>query len=82
MCARCYSLTSLIIREFGDMYVLSSSAFDGCYHLNGTPDPQYNPDGLKDCYIYVPDHMVTTLQGETNWSRYASQIRPLSSLEE
>lgn len=32
-------------------------------------------------YIYVPDDLVDSYQTATNWSTYASQIKPISELE-
>ena len=62
---RCSALKSLIIREFGANYVLSSNAFLESSIESGTG------------YIYVPRSMVSTLQSATNWSTHASQIRAL-----
>ena len=61
----CSALKSLIIREFGANYVLSSNSFTGSGIANGTG------------YIYVPRSMVSILQSATNWSTYATQIRAL-----
>ena len=61
----CTALKSLIIREFGANYVLSSNSFTGSGIVNGTG------------YIYVPRAMVDILSQSTNWSTYASQIRAL-----
>ena len=33
-------------------------------------------------YIYVPDNLVDSYKTATNWATYASQIKPLSELEE
>ena len=33
-------------------------------------------------YIYVPDNLVDSYKSATNWSTYASQIKPISELEE
>ena len=82
MCYGCYSLTKLIIRTMTTMPVLSSSAFSDCYHFTGTTNSTYNPQGLKDGRIYVPDNMVDRLKQETNWSVYADIIVPLSTLVE
>ena len=77
----CYSLTKLIIRNMDD-YIpyLYSNSFTNCYHFNGTTNATYNPDGLKDGRIYVPDNKVDSLKKETNWSTYADIIVPLSEL--
>ena len=33
-------------------------------------------------YIYVPDNLVSSYKTAANWSTYASQIKPISELEE
>jgi surface protein len=76
-CYDCRSLKAVIIRGFGTSYVLKSGAFNNCYHILGTGNSTYNPEGLKDGYIYVPRSMVDTLKSATNWSTYADQIRAL-----
>lgn len=78
----CYSLTKLIIRNMTKLPVLASNAFNNCYHFTGTTDPTYNPQGLKDGRIYVPDDKVEELKTATNWSVYADIIVPLSTLVE
>lgn len=61
---------------------LDSYAFNKCYHFDGTVHYAYNPDGLKDGRIYVPDDKVDALKTATNWSKYADIIVPLSTLVE
>ena len=78
----CYSLTKLIIRNMTTIPELNSNAFDKCYHFTGTTDATYNPQGLKDGRIYVPDDKVEALKAATNWSVYADIIVPLSTLVE
>ena len=78
----CYSLTKLIIRNMPTIPTLSSNAFSNCYHFKGTTDATYNPQGLKDGRIYVPDDKVDALKTATNWSTYADIIVPLSTLVE
>ena len=34
----------------------------------------------KKCTFYVPDESLESYKSATNWSRYASQFQPLSSL--
>ena len=82
MCNYCYSLTKFIIRNMDTIPALSSDAFSSCYHFTGTVNATYNPDGLKDGRIYVPDGMVYQLKQATNWSVYADIIVPLSTLVE
>jgi surface protein len=76
-----HSLKTLIIRSFGNGTTLSTSSLDYCNHMNGTVDSTYNPDGLKDGYIYVPKNMVNYLKKQNVWSNYASQIRPIFDID-
>lgn len=78
----CNSLRTLILRITSVCTLLSTSAFRNCYHFLGTVNATYNPEGLKDGYIYVPDNLVEDYKVATNWSTYASQIKPISELEE
>lgn len=80
--SNCYSLTKLIIRNMPTIPVITSNTFYNCFHFTGTTDGTYNPNGLKDGRIYVPDDKVYTLKTETNWSVYADIIVPLSTLVE
>lgn len=77
MCCNCYSLKAVIIRSFGDNYVLNSNAFTNCYHILGTTNATYNPNGDKDGYIYIPREWIETLSSATNWATHASQFRAL-----
>lgn len=79
---KCYSLTKFIIRNMPTIPALSSDAFLKCYHFTGTTNADYNPNGLKDGRIYVPDDKVDALKAATNWSVYADIIVPLSTLVE
>ena len=78
----CYSLTKLIIRNMNTIPRLDTNSFHKCYHFTGTTDATYNPQGLKDGRIYVPDDKVEALKVATNWSVYADIIVPLSTLVE
>ena len=78
----CYSLTKLIIRNMDTIPPLNSNSFSSCFHFTGTTNPTYNPQGLKDGRIYVPDDKVDALKTATNWSVYADIIVPLSTLVE
>ena len=76
----CYSLKTLIIRTMDTIPTLNSSTFNNCYHFYGTTNETYNPEGLKDGAIYVPDNKVEELKVATNWSVFADIIKPLSTL--
>ena len=78
----CNSLTKLIIRNMSSIPELNSNAFNYCYHFTGTTDSTYNPQGLKDGRIYVPDDKVDALKTASGWSTYADIIVPLSTLQE
>lgn len=73
----CRSLTALLIRNESMCTLGNSNAFNSCCHILGTVDSTYNPDGLKDGYIYVPAALVDTYKTATNWSTYADQFRAL-----
>ena len=78
----CYSLTKLIIRNMPTIPAISSNAFNNCYHFTGKTNATYNPNGLKDGRIYVPDDKVDALKTASGWSTYADIIVPLSTLVE
>jgi surface protein len=78
----CRSLTKLIIRTMNTIPTFGSNMFSSCYHFDGTVNSTYNPDGLKDGRIYVPDAQVDNLKAATGWSNYAEIIVPLSTLQE
>lgn len=75
----CYLLKTLIIRTMDTIPSLLSTSFNNCYHFYGTVNATYNPDGLKDGRIYVPDDKVESLKTATNWSVFADIIVPLST---
>ena len=78
----CNSLTKLIIRNMTTIPALNPNAFRYCYHFFGITDATYNPQGLKDGRIYVPDDKVDTLKTASGWRDYADIIVPLSTLQE
>ena len=78
----CYSLKILIIRTMDTIPTLNNDAFTNCYHFYGTTNATYNPEGLKDGAIYVPDDKVDALKVATNWSVFADIIKPLSEYVE
>ena len=77
----CSRLTSVVIRTESMCALTNKNAFDGCRHILGIVGSS-NPEGLKDGYIYVPDALVEDYKAATNWSTYASQIKPLSEYVE
>lgn len=78
----CYSLKTLIIRTMSIIPSIPADLFDSCYHFVGTTDSTFNPNGLKDGRIYVPDDKVASLKTATNWSVFADIIKPLSEYVE
>jgi hypothetical protein len=75
--ASCYRLERLILRSETMTTLAGTNAFDKCYHLHGTVNAIYNPNGDKDGYIYVPRALVDSYKGATNWSNFATQFRAL-----
>ena len=76
--SNCYSLIKVFI---GNECVLSSTnAFNNCYHILGTKNTTYNPEGLKDGYIYVPASLLAHCKG--SWGNLiATQIIGHENLE-
>lgn len=74
----CYSLKTLCLRKEDKICSLrNTNAFGNCYHYHGTVDATYNPDGLKDGYIYVPRALIEDYKVATNWVTFADQFRAL-----
>lgn len=71
----CCSLKEILIEQTTSICTLSNTnSFNGCYHFLGTKDSTYNPNGLKDGYIYVPHTLLTQYKVATNWVQFKSQI--------
>ena len=76
-------LKTVVITQTDSVCTLSAtSAFDGCYHFWGSLEPENNPNGLQDGYIYVPDALVDSYKTADAWKVLADQIKPLSELDE
>ena len=73
----CYSLTTLILRSETKCNLSDKNAFGNCYHMLGTTNSSYNPDGLHDGYIYVPSALIESYQADSTWSSIALQFRAL-----
>lgn len=74
----CYRLKTIVLGNESSVCELANiNAFTDCYHLYGTVNETYNPDGLKDGYIYVPRALVEDYKVATNWSTLATQFRAL-----
>ena len=78
----CHSLKTIIIRTMHKVPIITDILFNGCYHFKGTVNATYNPNGLKDGKIYVPDYMVEELKSALEWRNFTDLIVPLSTLEE
>ena len=81
----CTSLTKIILRNTQKVCTASQSNFkvvdENCYHFTGTVDSEYNPNGLKDGKIYVPDALVDSYKTSQYWSNVAEFIVGLSELQ-
>ena len=66
----CAVLTKFILRSESVCVLKYTGAFAYSAIANGTG------------FIYVPDDLVESYKTATNWSTYASQIKPISELEE
>lgn len=77
-----YSLKTIILRKNAMCGLVHTNVFSGCYHLHGTKNSTYNPNGDKDCYIYVPRNLVDSYKLGANWSIFASQFRAIEDYPE
>lgn len=80
----CYSLVNIVLPS---TYVcklpsISNDDLKYCYHFTGEVNNKYNPEGLKDGAIYVPDDLVDTYKNTDYWTNYAEFIKPLSEFKE
>lgn len=75
--SNCYNLKAVVLRSDSICSLSNTNAFTNCYHFHGTVNATYNPDGLKDGYIYVPAALVESYKTATNWSEFATQFRAL-----
>lgn len=66
----CTGLTALIIEQEDTICSLATNGLANSGIANGTG------------YVYVPDNKVDSYKSATNWSAYASQIKPISELGE
>ena len=82
MFQNCHSLTALILRGDTMVTLSATNAFTNCYHLTGTANSTWNPNGLKDGYIYVPAALIDSYKAATNWSTYADQFRAVEDYPE
>ena len=71
----CYSLLEFLIEQTDSVCTLERSmSFYNSYHIEGTTNSTWNPNGLKDGYIYVPASLLSQYKVATNWTKHASQI--------
>ncbi|WP_206671546.1 hypothetical protein, partial [Parabacteroides distasonis] len=88
----CTKLTSVDLTPLASWVKLTSnsSLLSGCYNLAfvsvlSTPPFTLSSGALtngNNCPIYVPDDAVDTYKTATNWSAYASRIKPISEKTE
>ena len=78
----CCDLVKIFISQKDSVCKLTNTnAFDYCYHILGTVNSTYNPNGLKDGYIYVPASLLSQYKVAKNWTTYATQIIGHEDLE-
>lgn len=73
----CRKLTAVILRSATMCTLANTSAFTNCYHLTGQTVSTFNPNGDKDCYIYVPSALIESYKTAANWSTYVTQFRAI-----
>lgn len=78
--SNCYSLIKVFLPN-NSVCSIDSDIFGGCCHIIGITNSNYNPNGLKDGYIYVPASLLSQYKENPNWKTYASQIIGFEDLE-
>lgn len=89
---KCSGLTSITIlgniTEFAGQVFYQASNLEKIVLPNITSVPVMGSNvfsntkiSYREGYIYVPDTLVDSFKSATNWSAYASQIKPISELE-
>ena len=79
----CGSLRAVILPNETLVVMENTNAFQDAYHYHGVVNATYNPEGLKDGYVYVPKALVESYQTATNWvSLYATHPHIFRALED
>ncbi len=68
----CPRLTAVVLRSSSVCTLTYTNAFTNCYHILGTTNNTYNPNGLKDGYFYVPRSLINSYKSASNWATYSS----------
>lgn len=76
-----HRLKTWIIRTMDTIPTIPTNLFSHSYHMTGTVNSTYNPDGLQDGSIHVPADKVEELKKATNWSTYADIIKPIYAVD-
>lgn len=73
----CYNLKALVLRSETLCSLLDVSVFKDCYHMLGTANNWYNPNGDKDGYVYVPSALISSYEADSIWASSTVQFRAL-----
>lgn len=77
----CKSLRAIILRSESicSLAIFPGMSFSNACHYMGVKDATYNPEGLRDGYVYVPRSLLSDAdetkdyRRATNWTTFASQ---------
>lgn len=79
----CGSLRAVILPNETLVVMENTNAFQDAYHYHGVVNATYNPEGLKDGYVYVPRALIESYQTATNWAAlYESHENVFRALED
>lgn len=78
---KCYSLKNLVILNVRTIVRGTFTDFGDCYHFTGETDSVYNPNGLRDAKIYVPDDKVQQVINEQRFGSFTDLVAPLSEYQ-
>lgn len=78
---KCYSFKNLVILNVRTTNRGTFTGFHSCYHFTGETDSVYNPNGLRDAKIYVPDDKVQLVISEQRFGEFSDLVVPLSEYQ-
>lgn len=73
----CFVLSGSTVCNVADNGPTANNLLSNCYHFDGIVHETYNPEGLKDGYIYVPLSLIDSYKASNKWSMRADQIMPI-----
>lgn len=78
----CYSLTAVVLASPNGICAVQKNTFANCYHMLGTTNSTYNPEGAQDGYVYVPKALITAYESDSVWRATSIKFRAIEDYGE